>query len=158
MAGLQGKSRRVRGSVPFEGRNGLVCLFFSVGTGTATTGARPSPPGWEGDTHCAPTPSWLPRTPWLSQKPDGAGSMPFGGEDALDCLATGDGIARLDEGPARSGPFARYLHSVGYGPNELTVWPESTGVLPLPWSCGTPTVTLPVHVPPLPSEPWNAIR
>jgi hypothetical protein len=28
-AGLQGKSRRVRGSVPFGGSNGLVWLFFS---------------------------------------------------------------------------------------------------------------------------------
>jgi len=27
MADLQGKSRRVRGSVPFGGRNGLVCLL-----------------------------------------------------------------------------------------------------------------------------------
>jgi hypothetical protein len=43
---------------------------------------------WLGRGHllCPLRPSWLPRTPWLSQKPDGAGSMPFGGEDALVCL------------------------------------------------------------------------
>ena len=39
---LQGKSRRVRGSVPFGGRNGLVCLLADARS-TATTGAGPSP-------------------------------------------------------------------------------------------------------------------
>jgi hypothetical protein len=39
---LQGKSRRVRGSVSFGGNNGLVCLLADVRS-TATTGAWPSP-------------------------------------------------------------------------------------------------------------------
>ena len=39
----RGKSRKPVGSVPFGGSNGLVCLFFTAGTSTATTGAWPSP-------------------------------------------------------------------------------------------------------------------
>ena len=42
-ASLQGKSRTVWGSVPFGGRDGLECLFFTTGASTATTGARPPP-------------------------------------------------------------------------------------------------------------------
>jgi hypothetical protein len=41
-AGLQGKRRRVRGSVPFGGRNGHIWLAAAARS-TATTGAWPSP-------------------------------------------------------------------------------------------------------------------
>ena len=32
-----------------------------------------------------------------------------------------------------------------YGARELKMGPPSTGTDPLPWSCGTPTVTSPLH-------------
>jgi hypothetical protein len=42
-ASLQGKSCRVRGSVPFGGSNGLVCLPLLIARSTATAGAWPPP-------------------------------------------------------------------------------------------------------------------
>jgi hypothetical protein len=45
------KSCRVRGSVPFGGSNGLVCLFFTRERRTATTGAWPSTTAAATDRH-----------------------------------------------------------------------------------------------------------
>jgi hypothetical protein len=38
-----------------------------------------------------------------------------------------------------------------HGATELNCGPPSTGMLPLPWSCGTPTRTAPAQEPPLSS-------
>jgi hypothetical protein len=57
---LQGKSRRVPGSVSFGGSNRLVCLLL-IARSTAATGARASPTAWDGGrSWCPCVPSWSP--------------------------------------------------------------------------------------------------
>jgi hypothetical protein len=60
----------------------------------------------------------------------------------------------LDIRVLRSFPSSRALCPV-YGVVESNRAPSSTGIAPFPWSCGTPTVTSPVHMPPLPSSAVN---
>jgi hypothetical protein len=47
--------------------------------------------------------------------------------------------------PESGVPAAPRSRNHCYGWVESYFWPLSTGMLPFPWSCGTPTVTAPVH-------------
>jgi hypothetical protein len=54
--------------------------------------------------------------------------------------------------PVSGDASATYLPPQRYGPNELTVWPESTADPRTPWLWGTDTWTAPMQLPPLGSD------
>jgi hypothetical protein len=96
-AGLQGKSRRVRGSVPFGGVDGLVCLVCLTREVLTTTGAWP-PPLVRVQTRPVAAAGVHDQHPWphrgtsevpvLQAKwPMGKGAVPLGCADELEWLS-----------------------------------------------------------------------
>ena len=68
--------------------------------------------------------------------------------DSTEYCATYDPVKSTAQKRARPrhGPFlSMRLVVAAYGTSELKIGPPSTGTDPLPWSCGTPTVTSPLH-------------